>query len=503
MFAVKPTPLPAQSSPRLRLSRLVFGVLVAAALIVLLVAQGRALVDFFNHARIALEHPHTLNYGEGPLLDQALRLARGQSIYSPDLSSPPYTIANYPPLYPLVQVPFIERFGAAFWYGRLISVASIVVTAACIGLTVWSIGRDWLAGLAAALTLPAIPYIFHWSTMARIDSLALALSWLGLLVIVRWRGAGWSLFVSALLLTAAAYTRQTYLLAAPLAAFAWLWGSRERARALLFIVCFGSLVLAAAVVLIVATRGGFFYHIITANINALDQNLVTHYLNEMARHLPIFLGAAVLYLFLGALAGRRMWWIAAPYTLGAVIVALTVSKVGSDVNYFYELSAAFCLVMGAYLVWAKRYPLARAAILLLLAAGVWMATDLSESAYFPILTERVESQAQLDRLIDFIRETDAPILADEHMGLLALHDKPIYIQPFEMSQLANAGIWDQTPFLDDLRNGTYPFVLLYQPYRNPSLRQERWTREMLREINNHYRPLFQSAETTVYQFAGR
>lgn len=477
--------------------------LIAAALIVLLAAQGRALVDFFDHARIALEHPYTLNYGEGPLLDQALRLARGQSIYSPDLSSPPYTIANYPPLYPLAQAPFVHQFGAAFWYGRLISVVSILVTAACIGLTVWSLGGDWLAGLAAALTLPAIPYIFHWSPMARIDSLALALSWLGLLVIVRWRGEGWSLLVAALFLTAAAFTRQTYLLAAPLAAFAWLWGSRERARALLFIVCLGCLVLAAAAVLVVMTRGGFFYHIITANINALDEQLVAYYLDEMARHLPIFLAATVGYFIIGALAGRRAWWIAAPYTVGALIVALTISKVGSDVNYLYELSAAFCLVMGAYLIWAKRYPLVRAAILLLMATAVWMATNLSESKYFPILTERVQSQAQLDRLIDFIRDTDAPILADEHMGLLALHDKPIYIQPFEMSQLATAGLWDQTPFLDDLREGAFPFVVLYQPYRNPSLRQERWTREMLRDINNHYRPLFQAAETTVYQYVTR
>jgi len=61
-------------------------------------------------------------------------------------------------------------------------------------------------------------------------------------------------------------------------------------------------------------------------------------------------------------------------------------------------------------------------------------------------------------------------------------------------------VWDQAPFLENLRHGDYPFVLIYQPYRNPNLRRERWTNAMLREINNHYRPLMQTAETTVYQY---
>ena len=95
-----------------------------------------------------------------------------------------------------------------------------------------------------------------------------------------------------------------------------------------------------------------------------------------------------------------------------------------------------------------------------------------------------------------------PILADEQMGLLVLDGKPIIMQPFEMSQLALAGLWDQQPFLDALARGDYPIVLLYQPYRNPNLRFERWTPEMLRILNNDYRPDFQSAETTVYRYAG-
>ena len=136
-----------------------------------------------------------------------------------------------------------------------------------------TITQDWIAALAAGLTLPTIPYIFYWSALARIDALALALSLAGLWVTARWYGRRWGLIAGVLLLTAAAYTRQTYLLAAPLAAFAYIWGRGERFRALLFAVLFGCMVTGIFAVLTVATQGGIFFHVVTANVNALQSRL--------------------------------------------------------------------------------------------------------------------------------------------------------------------------------------------------------------------------------------
>ena len=90
--------------------KLIAALVVGAALIVLLFTQAQALIHFAQHVPLALDDPYTLNYGEGPLLDQAVRLARGENIYRADLSAPPYTITNYPPLYVLAQVPFVEQF---------------------------------------------------------------------------------------------------------------------------------------------------------------------------------------------------------------------------------------------------------------------------------------------------------------------------------------------------------------------------------------------------------
>jgi hypothetical protein len=475
-------------------------ILVALAFLGLLALQGRALVLFVQHAQLALDYPYNLNYGEGPLLDQAVRLAHGEGIYNLDV--PPYTITNYPPFYMLVQAPIISQFGPSFEYGRVLSLASIVLATVFLMLTIRAITKDWLAGLAGGLMLPALPYILHWSPLVRIDSLALALSIMGLFCVAQFPRSRFAGVLAAVLMAAAAYTRQTYLLAAPFAAFLWLWGSGSRYRALSFAVVFGSIVLGIFAILLVWTQGGIWFHIISANVNALNADILNTYANEVALYFPVFLAGAALFLLGGLIGRQRSWWMAAPYAVGAAIVALTISKVGSDVNYLYELMAAFCLTAGALAAWLRRVPVLRALLLAALAWQVYLAQGLSESKYYPLIEERVIHRADVDALYERVQAIDTPLIADEYIGLLVLAGKPVLFQPFEMSQLAQTGMWDAEPFLAALDSGVYPTVLLYQPYRNPSLRFERWTPDMLRIINERFRPAGQTGETTIYEYAG-
>ena len=73
---------------------------VLAALRVLVVAAFAVYAAFFVYhgIRVAV-FPYDLDNGEAYLLNQADRIARGQSPYQP-IEEPPYLIANYPPLYP-------------------------------------------------------------------------------------------------------------------------------------------------------------------------------------------------------------------------------------------------------------------------------------------------------------------------------------------------------------------------------------------------------------------
>lgn len=75
---------------------------------------GAAAVLFIGYHIAAITYRYPLDYGEAPLLDQAMRLANGQGIYRSDLSGPPYTISNYPPLYVITLIPFLELFGPGY-----------------------------------------------------------------------------------------------------------------------------------------------------------------------------------------------------------------------------------------------------------------------------------------------------------------------------------------------------------------------------------------------------
>jgi hypothetical protein len=493
-------------------------VIVFGALIALGVVWLRPLGMFIDHGGRALDFPYTLNYGEGPLLDQAWRLARGDAIYAPLSVDPPYTITNYPPLYPLLQAPFVATQGAALWYGRLIALISAGVTALFLGFTARAITRDWSAGVAAGALFLAIPYTLHWSALARTDMLALALSMIGLYcVAIRPRG-NINLILAILFMGLAAYTRQTYLLAAPLAACAWLWGIGERARAMTFAAWFAAAIMVVFAILIVLTDGGIFFHIVTANVNALSGDPIRIYAEEWAQHLPILAVAGALVIIGGvglALTrrddpdeGSAAGWMAGVYVVGALGGALTIAKIGSDVNYLLELSAAACLAAGVIVGWLKRVPLIKVGALGVVALQIVLAFGLSESKYYRIVYERTtpEQRAGIEQLL--IRAGDVSTLngrlplTDEHMALLPMLGLPLTFQPFELSQLAAAGVWDETAFVAAMRRGDYPIILLYQPMRNPSLRFERWTPNMLRAINDVYRADGQYAETTVYVYVG-
>ena len=233
---------------------------------VFLLAGAWAATLFARHGLAALAFPYPLNYGEGPLLDQVVRLAGMKNIYPADLSTPPYVVSNYPPLFVLLQAPLVWIFGPEFLYGRVISLASTMAVAGLISATLYVITRDRTASAAGGLTFLAVPFVLHWSSLDRVDMLGLALSWGGLYTVVR-RPDRRGVILAALLFVAAIYTRQTYALAAPLAAFTWLLAGGHGRRALGLATLSGSLSLLLLGLLSALTGGGFYFHTVTANVN--------------------------------------------------------------------------------------------------------------------------------------------------------------------------------------------------------------------------------------------
>jgi len=453
----------------------------------LLLAQGWAVLLFVGHGWNALAFPYPLNYGEGPLLDQAVRLAEFRNIYRSDLAGPPYVVSNYPPLFPLAQAPFVWLFGPAFWYGRLISLLSAAAVALFVGLTLHALTKDRLAAVVGALIFPAIPYVVRWSSLARVDLLGLALSWAGLFVVVRWPEKRRSLVVASLLLVAAVYTRQTYALAAPLAAFVWLLSQGQRRRALELAGFAGGAGLVLFGTLNVLTGGGFFLDTVTANLNDFRWERVS--LNALGALLacPLLLIGALAFLVLAQRKGDPSWWLVAPYLLASVPSALLVGKVGSDVNYLLELSAALGLATGAGISWQRERPRVRTLLVALLAVQV---LALGQSSRVPsgLQDYVIDQRAEVGQLSRIVAEAKGPVLTDDYMGLLPLNGRRIYLQPFEMTQLARDGAWDQRPLVRAIQEERFPVIMIWKPPFAREIKRDRWTPAMLKEIRTHYEP---------------
>ncbi len=484
--------VPMRDRAKVRTRRVAPGVATA----VLLLAQSWALLLFLRHGWDALAFPFPLNYGEGPLLDQAVRLAEFKNIYSGDLGEPPYTISNYPPFYLMVQAPFVWLFGPEFWYGRLISLTSVAATAVLVALTLYTLTKDRIAAMAAGLTFPAIPYVLRWSSLGRVDMLGLALSWAGLFAVVRWPDKRRTMAAAAVLFVAAVLTRQTYVLAAPLTAFVWLavQGRRRRALELAGIAC--GLGLPSFAALNVSTDGGFFLNTVTANINDFRWERVSFNALGALLACPLLLLGGLAFLLKSPRDGA--WWLAAPYLALSVALALLVGKVGSDVNYLLELSAALVLVTGTLIAWQRDRPRLRALVISLLAVQV---LALAQSSLVPsgLQDYVVDQEREVRQLSGIVAGADGPVLTDEYMGLLPLNGKRIHLQPFEMTQLSRDGAWNQDRALRSIRREEYAVVMMWEPPFAKDIKRDRWTPEMLRAIKARYEPTDRLADMVVYR----
>jgi hypothetical protein len=355
----------------------------------------------------------------------------------------------------------------------------------------------------------AIPYVVHWSSLLRIDMLALACSTAGLYLLARWPTARWSTVGSALLLVAAIYTRQSYALAAPLAAFLWLlmhdrrrtlrpWTLRLRSeQAFGLAALVGGLAVILFLILNPLTRGGFYFNVVTANVNEFGMERLEWNLRRLRDAAPVLLIIGGAFLFLAP--GRvRSWPLLVPYLIGAALSSLTVGKIGSNVNYFLELCAALSLAAGALVAWSGKRPWLRAVLLILLALQTVRLMQTTADEYFKPLGSRLGFREELRKLEKIVTDAQGPILADEYMGLITLQDRPLYVQPFEVTQLANAGLWDQTPLVESIHGKEFPIILIHH-FPEYSVYKERWTPEMLSAISRAYVPADFLANTRVYR----
>lgn len=420
-----------------------------------------------------LAFPYGADYGEAPLAAQAKRITEGTPLYKMPLDTPPYIISNYPPIYPALLAGISWLTGAALLQtGRAISLAAALICTGVLGWIVWRLSGQCLAVIVAAGLFLGNPYVTLWGSLARVDMLALMFSLLALGGCLHWRNSWRGIWLISLCLVAAVYTRQTYLLAAPLACCVYLW-SREKKHALGLALLFAGQALGIFALLNGITQGGFNTHIVQANLNTYEVGRTLLMMRQFLMIWPVVVGIAfwlVLKTAARLLPGRPSGAFGDPfllyalpiYTLLAFISSLTVGKVGSNVNYFLELVAALTiwagLAVGRIGTAARRQ---EGVLTLLVGQALWVLT-VNWGLYRPAIQNLRDSLDRTHQLYQQVQAAVAqgPVLADDHLSLVLMTGQPIYYQPFEYGQLYQAGLWDPRPFAEELRQRKFPLILI-------------------------------------------
>ncbi len=454
--------------------------LVTRWLTTVTIALGAVYCAFFAyHAALTIAFPYDLDWGEGYVLNDAVRLARGEQIYV-DIQRFPMVRSPYPPLFLAVNAVLLQVSGVGFFAGRLLSTLAAIGCAALTYRVARASGATAATGWIAALVVLASPHLYQWAPYSRVDTLAVAFSLLA--VLLASGGAGPRRLVLAGVVTAAALLTKQTVLAAPLAIVAWLALTRWRdLRWYLIGAVLPGLLVGA--LLIASSDGQFIRHVVTGNAgNPTNLARLVRFQAEFSLLHPLLLVAALGYAFTELRRGRPT--LLALAALFAWLLSFSVASEASSVNYFLEL-LPFAAAAGAVgLTHLARPAPGRAVLgagLALLQmvmlfhvpnlVGVW------PSFFAPHGYTPTAQDALVGREIDALVAGTSGWVLSEPAGFALRNDREVLVQPLDLRAEQLRGRWDSAPLRQAVRERRFALIVLsYGLFPN----------DVLAEIRQHY-----------------
>lgn len=441
-----------------------------------------------QYAGRLIAYPWSIDYVEWPEIARAWDLVRGVPIYG-EWETFPFREANYTPLFTMINAVFVNFTGPTPTSGRIIALLCTFGIMAIVSAIVYKNTQRKLSIALMAGALYASSFmVWVWSSIVRVDNLAVFLSVSSLMCFgLRSRHQKYLIF-SIILCVASAFTRQTMIAAAAAILLTLLFENRSAFFKMLGLYCgLGGLGL---ILLLGVTGGNAWTHLVVANINELDWAILPFYVSDLWT-VYYWLTPSVL---LGVWVLRKSR-VLLFYALFSTLVSLTIVKIGSSFNYLLEwwfsmsMLAASGLSAPFVLEGWKRH--ASAAVLVLTFLIGWQ-----QVAHIPWEKQTVEGMGlrsmPLDGWNSFIewetsvpfyllnpwgrtamesivsnidiypstpalweaenmayiegalRTIDGPILSED-MNFTVSIEKEIMIQPFEFEQMASQGVWSPLP----------------------------------------------------------
>ncbi len=416
------------------------------------------------------------------VLNQAWRLAKGESIYR-SIDLPPYTFAAYTPVYYALCAVLLKLTGLSFLPAKVIS----LLAALAIGWALVHVDRLWnktgRGGLWSAFLLFLVPAFLYNSTRSNVQMLAVAFSIWSLVFFVRNRGKE-AVLVSPLLAVLAFYTKQTQI-ALPLATVTYL-AFKNRRRLVAYLIVLTGAGFIPFLWLQKITGGNFYLN--TVRLAGLSYDIF-QIPQILVHHAGPLLGFIALALFFLCKRLRRgTWEVLDCYLmclLGTTIVSL--GRVGAHGQYVLEL----LVVTVVYLLRSTGLPAIKGHDLLV---SIQVLILLFYAPLFVFLEEGVwdvRANRAAPKIFPVLNARPGPILSQQNSFPLFSRGE-IYIQLFHFTALSRAGLWDQNRLVNEIERRTFSFVItefaLEQPVVSDNAR-ERFTPEMIDALRRNYRCL--------------
>jgi hypothetical protein len=457
------------TSPPFGTPLLLVGLVVSAGL-------GWHFLHYLWHAIGAIRYPFELDHGEGIVWQQALLI--------PSATKFPFFAFQYPPVYHLAVRVLAATGIDMLVAGRSISLVSALTVGTIVARLaflatprrVGSIAR-FTGSAIAGLTVFCYEPVVTWSPLMRVDMLAVALSFLGVLCVVTSVGRLWRLIAGLVFFLLAMFTSQTSI-AAPLATIPVMLIIDPRRT----LATSSAMVLAGLALLLLLneyTGGGFLRHILLHGGHRYQFDLLIYGIAHQWHHAVflLFTVAGVVSVwrrlasegrwlsrgcFIRDVAGSidtRCMLVVTFYLIVTTLMLVMIGRSGAGANYLIEGMCVWSVIIGAFVastidrtirsVALTRQSLAApVAISLGWLLAMQMIVMPTSNGEYGIVTQAYTRDLELLR--SRIAKMPGPVLSDD-MVLLLRAGKQVSWEPASFVALAGQRRWDRQMTIDRIQ----------------------------------------------------
>ena len=313
------------------------------------------------YANNLIQFPFDYDQGEGFELHDVMRLSQFQSPYA-NIESFPFYGSIYPPMYHVFLVPFAWLFGAQFWYGRLFSFITTLITAILIG---WVVYRETyrtiphadktltrMVALASGLAFLSSNIVYHIGPLFRQHISMFMFETIAIVLLAHvseiedTRRRRRVLLVGLGTLIIAGYTKQLAAFTA-IAALLFLFVRNPR-RAFIWGAGFALIGAGIFVIFTITTDGHWWTQTITANVKDYLTDQATSLVRLfISLHLALLIPAVlqmVYEVYFDRISIYALW-----FGCNIVLSALASGTWGAGDSYYATAIAAMCILSGIFI----------------------------------------------------------------------------------------------------------------------------------------------------------